>query len=401
MAHSAAGSVARHLIRTVTARAGDGVRAAFYIVDADGTCLRPVSAAGGMPAAYICQVDGFKIGTDSLACGLAVASGMPVITRDVFEEPLWAPWRPLAREFDFRGCWSFPIATRAGQPVGTFAMYHREPRDTTPHDLSLANAMTQAAAIIIARHTEAEERKRAEHAVAADLRATRLLHELAMRLSVEGDLQALSEQVLETAMALLHADAGTVQLLEDATQRLVLSATKGVAPEMAAHGHRLDARANTFWGIALAQGERLFLDFAAPESEDRNGAYRIHREAGLVSGQMTPLLAPLRQADRHDCDALARAPAVHGARTPFPGPARPPRRRSGRAVADAARPAGVGSPPAPRPQHRHVGVLFFTLAGASPRAGGPRRGSAMHASLAHESRLAPLCPHRGTRHCPR
>jgi hypothetical protein len=32
------------LLRTVTAQAGEGVRAAFYIVDANGTCLHPVSA---------------------------------------------------------------------------------------------------------------------------------------------------------------------------------------------------------------------------------------------------------------------------------------------------------------------------------------------------------------------
>jgi two-component system, chemotaxis family, CheB/CheR fusion protein len=41
---------------------------------------------------------------DSLACGLATATGRPVLTRDVFEEPLWKPWVHLAKEYDFRGC---------------------------------------------------------------------------------------------------------------------------------------------------------------------------------------------------------------------------------------------------------------------------------------------------------
>jgi CheY-like chemotaxis protein len=120
------------LLRTATARAGEGVRAAFYIVDADGTCLHPVSATGGMPASYLCQVDGFQIGADSLACGLAVASGIPIITRDVCEEPRWAPWWPLARAFDFRGCWSFPSPRVRATPwapsrciIGSRATQHR------------------------------------------------------------------------------------------------------------------------------------------------------------------------------------------------------------------------------------------------------------------------------------
>ncbi|HEX4611272.1 MAG TPA: PAS domain S-box protein, partial [Urbifossiella sp.] len=155
------------LLRTVTERAGGGTRAAFYVVDEGASCLRPVSTAGGMPEAYTRQVDGFRIGRNSFGCGLAAEAGSPVITRDVFEEPLWASWLPLAREFDFRGCWSFPIETHAGAPVGTFAMYHREPREAAPRDLALASAITQAAAIIISRHTEAQERKRAEAALRA------------------------------------------------------------------------------------------------------------------------------------------------------------------------------------------------------------------------------------------
>jgi GAF domain-containing protein len=83
---------------------------------------------------------------------------------------------------------------------------------------------------------------------------------------VEGDLQALAEQVIEDT-------------------------TQGLAPARAAQGPHLDASAETACGIALAQGARPFMDFAAPESADLNGAYRLHREAGLVSGQMTPLLA--------------------------------------------------------------------------------------------------------------
>ena len=96
---------------------------------------------------------------------MATATGHPVLTRDVFEEPQWKPWTRLAKEYDFRGCWSFPIETRDRRPIGAFAMYFREPREAAPQDLALGAAVTQAAAIIISRDTEAQERARVEQAL--------------------------------------------------------------------------------------------------------------------------------------------------------------------------------------------------------------------------------------------
>jgi GAF domain len=134
------------LVRTANQYADGGARAAFYIADADGTALHHVV---GMPQAYARHVDGFSIGPESLACGLAAATGQPIITRDVTEEPLWTPWLWLAKEFDYRACWSFPIGTSAGKVLGTFAMYYKEPREATQRDLDVAATLTRAAALII------------------------------------------------------------------------------------------------------------------------------------------------------------------------------------------------------------------------------------------------------------
>jgi PAS domain S-box-containing protein len=161
----------------VTEETAGQARTAFYIADPDLTCLDPIRGAGDMPESYMKQVEGFVIGMDSLACGLATATGRPVLTRDVFEEPLWKPWVHLAKEYDFRGCWSFPIETRDGKPLGTFAQYFTTAREAAPRDLALADVVTQAAAIIISRHTEAQERARAEEALRASEERYRTLVE--------------------------------------------------------------------------------------------------------------------------------------------------------------------------------------------------------------------------------
>ena len=146
------------LIRAAIEQIDGDARCGFYIADSEGTELRHVV---GMPDAYARHVEGFKIGLDSLACGLAVATKRPVITADVELEPRWAPWLWLARDFRFRACWSFPVETAAGKVVGTFAMYFREPREPPPDNLQLVATLTDTASIIISRHQEAEERKRA------------------------------------------------------------------------------------------------------------------------------------------------------------------------------------------------------------------------------------------------
>ncbi len=147
------------LTDAVASHADDSRRCAFYIGDEAGCCLRHVV---GMPDAYARALDGFLISPESLACGLAVASGEPVITRDILEDPRWEAWTWLARDFGYRGCWSFPVETATGRLVGSFAIYLPEPGEPDARDVELVAAITQAAAIIISRHQETEERLRSE-----------------------------------------------------------------------------------------------------------------------------------------------------------------------------------------------------------------------------------------------
>ncbi|MBV8990058.1 MAG: PAS domain-containing protein [Solirubrobacterales bacterium] len=81
------------------------------------------------------------------------------------KEPKWEPWLWLAEQYAYRAVWSFPLATSAGKVIGTLAMYFSEPREATPRDYEFATVLTRAAAIIISRHREAEERERAEAAL--------------------------------------------------------------------------------------------------------------------------------------------------------------------------------------------------------------------------------------------
>ena len=138
-------------VRTAIEYTGGKAMAAFYVPDAKGTTLHHVI---GMPENYVRRVNGFPIGLQSLACGLAAAIHRPVITADVTKEPQWRPWLTLANEGDYRACWSFPVETATRKIVGTFAIYYKEPCEPTPRDLDVVNALTRTAADIIAQHRD-------------------------------------------------------------------------------------------------------------------------------------------------------------------------------------------------------------------------------------------------------
>ncbi len=150
------------LVEAVTNRLGQKARAGFYMANLEGTALYHVV---GMPALYAEAISGFEIGPESLGCGLATHTGLPVLTSDVTKEPRWGPWIWLAERFDFRGCWSFPVHTSAGKFVGTLAIYSAQPREATPQDIEFAQMVAQTAAIIIARHKDGEVRRRPEQAL--------------------------------------------------------------------------------------------------------------------------------------------------------------------------------------------------------------------------------------------
>lgn len=138
------------LIRIVESTSRTGVLGSILLLDADGKHLRH-GAAPSLPAAYSAALDGAEIGACAGSCGTAAYLGAAVFVSDIATDPLWADYRDLALPHGLRACWSTPILTRGRKVLGTFAMYHREPREPTVRDLMLVDLITQTAALVIDR----------------------------------------------------------------------------------------------------------------------------------------------------------------------------------------------------------------------------------------------------------
>ena len=153
------------LIDIVESTSKTGVLGSILLLDEDGQHLRH-GAAPSLPSAYSEAVHGIEIGPMQGSCGTAAFTGHPVFVTDIENDPKWASFADLALMYGLRACWSTPILTAGRKVLGTFAMYHREPREPTVRDLALVDLVTQTAALVIDRD-RAESALREIGAIAA------------------------------------------------------------------------------------------------------------------------------------------------------------------------------------------------------------------------------------------
>jgi len=161
------------------------MRGSVLLLDDDGVTLHH-GAAPHLPIEYCQAIDGSKIGPVAGSCGTAAYRAEQVIVRDIATDPLWKNYKGLALPHGLRACWSTPIVDGRGSVLGTFAMYHSQPREPLPEELALTETASLLAGNIIVR-ARAEEALRGseeelrERAVAAE-HAARALSESEARM---------------------------------------------------------------------------------------------------------------------------------------------------------------------------------------------------------------------------
>jgi PAS domain S-box-containing protein len=183
---------------------------------------------------------------------------------------------------------AYPLV-KSGRIAAILGATQFRPRAWSCEDLTLVEETAE-------RTWAAVERAIAEAQLAADLRDTQMLRDLGARLVIEGNTQNLYEEILSAAIALSHADAGAVQIIDPANQTLVLSASQGLDQNMVTEVCKVDASSSTSCGPLLASAERTAIDFDVPEAKDPDGSECQHLASAYHSGQTTPLTSRSGQA---------------------------------------------------------------------------------------------------------
>lgn len=166
------------LARSIERYTGGEMLASVLLMDSDGRRLRH-GAAPSLPDAYNRAIDGAEIGPSVGSCGTAAFRKQPVFVTDIRSDPLWADFRDLANTHGLRACWSIPLLAPSGAVLGTFALYHRQPRAPSQQEKDVVELVSKIATIAIEH-----DRDRAQHLLLVDELTHRVKNALTVVLSI-------------------------------------------------------------------------------------------------------------------------------------------------------------------------------------------------------------------------
>ncbi len=225
-------------------------------------------------------------------------AGRTVRYDDVGPPPYARPDLAALAAIGIRAGLSVPLLV-GGRFVVNLNVHQHAPRAWTDAEVTLVEEVAERIWAAVQRARAEAAVRASEERLAAELRGTELLRDLAERLVPEESSRTFYEEILSAAIAIVHADAGTVQVYDAATASLFLLVSRGFAPNMTDHFERVDAGSSTACGIALTTNARTVVDF----DDETDEAARMHVEAGYHSAQATPLLsregAPLGMLNTH------------------------------------------------------------------------------------------------------
>ena len=105
--------------------------------------------APSLPQRYNNVISGLEAGPVAGSCGTAAFYGKQVIVEDIETDPLWENYKSYALPEGLHSCWSTPIFGSDKEMLGTFAIYYKEPRKPTEHDLQLIDEIVGLTAAAI------------------------------------------------------------------------------------------------------------------------------------------------------------------------------------------------------------------------------------------------------------
>jgi PAS domain S-box-containing protein len=182
-----------------------GTLASVLLQNPDGVHLNVV-AAPNLPNDWIEQMEKLPIGPCAGSCGTAAFRGSPVIVSDIATDSLWdvPEHRAAALQHGLRASWSNPVVSPNGKVLGTFCIYHREPRSPNTQDFELIELATHVARVAI-------ERDRAEEALRTSEELARSHVEVMMRsldvLATEAAPEKFIAEMLRTIGQRLRASS--------------------------------------------------------------------------------------------------------------------------------------------------------------------------------------------------
>lgn len=109
-----------------------------------------------LPDSYVNSIFGLPIGELEGSCGAAASLKKQIIVSDIETDPRWKNYISLAREYNFRACWSTPVINAEGEIMATLAMYYSEPKTPQEEEMRMMERATALLRIILENRQKTE-----------------------------------------------------------------------------------------------------------------------------------------------------------------------------------------------------------------------------------------------------
>ncbi|MCW1924765.1 GAF domain-containing protein [Luteolibacter arcticus] len=225
------------------------------------------------------------------SCGLALRSNQRAyIDFDTPGES--SPALGLLSSAGFRSAQSTPLTSRAGTLIGMLTTHWHHRHRLEDRQLQFLDLLARQAADLIL-HRQLEQTRRAqEDLLAADLADSKQLQQISSRLLVEDELDAIYSELVDAAIILVKADAGSLQRFDAEADELELLSWRGFASESAISWQRVRTASGGAAGIALKEERRIVIpDIGSGDSPLLPDAVADYSRSNLRAVQATPLMS--------------------------------------------------------------------------------------------------------------
>lgn len=236
-----------------------GSYCSIVLLDPSGSKLQE-AIAPSIAAEFNDAVRGWPVDRLGGPCQTVARDNIQVVMSDVASDDRWRnSWRALARKYGLRSCWSTPIVSRAGNVLGTFALYWSEPGSPNPLQLELIAQFTNIASIAIERAQRDDALRQSE----------------ARLTTAEQELQSMIDTI-PVFIAAYEPD-GVRRFVNRTWQEYMgLTSEQATGPDakIFPHFHPDDAEMNDrVWRASRASGEPLSIEVRVRRAD---GQYRWH-----------------------------------------------------------------------------------------------------------------------------
>ena len=148
--------VAELLCSDIETLVPDSITSIFILEEKVLTFLAGPSVAEALRQA----LDGLTPALGLGSCSAAVIKSKPIIVKDVIPSDHWIDQQALAKKFNIRASWCFPLKSADGVVLGVFEISHGEPKAPTKEQLRILESAANVGGLAIERHRWSQTQQR-------------------------------------------------------------------------------------------------------------------------------------------------------------------------------------------------------------------------------------------------